>query len=198
MEKAQSFVLHYQPPFLYMRNKNNGFTLIELLVVISIIGLLSSVVLASLNGARIKARDVKRAAEIKQLTTVIQFYVDDNNGTFPSNAGCFPHGWCCLGHGDAGTCWTPSSGYHGSTALDNSLSPKYISKIPDDPLNNTSRLGDAYMYRADVDANGTYATLHWGVENSSPTSQTCAGGTVGYWGAGAGNGGDYYCRLIVR
>ena len=181
-----------------MKNKNKtGFTLIELLVVIAIIGLLSSVVLASLNGARVKARDVNRAAEIKQLATVIQFYVNDNNGIFPSNAGCL-NGWCCLGHGNAGTCWTTASGYHGSTALDNSLSPKYISKIPDDPLNNTSRYGDAYMYRIDNDVNGTYATLHWGVENSSPSSQTCAGGTVGYWGAGAGIGGNYYCMLVVR
>jgi prepilin-type N-terminal cleavage/methylation domain-containing protein len=42
--------------------KNKGFTLIELLVVISILGFLSSIVMASLNQSRIKARE----ATIKQ------------------------------------------------------------------------------------------------------------------------------------
>lgn len=43
-----------------------GFTLIELLVVISIISLLSSIVFASLNSARNKARYARAAAELNQ------------------------------------------------------------------------------------------------------------------------------------
>lgn len=177
--------------------RNFGFTLIELLVVIAIIGVLASVVLASVNSARVKARDARRLADVRQLALVLQFYYDDNNA-FPPTPGCLG-GWCCLGHGDTGTCWTPASGYRGSTALDNLLSPRYIPRIPDDPLNNTSRYGDAYMYNSSYPTTaGTGPVLHWGVEKASPTTQDCAGGDVGNWGAGAGNGGNFYCLLLIR
>ncbi|MBU4142426.1 type II secretion system protein [Patescibacteria group bacterium] len=165
--------------------KNRGFTLIELLVVIAIIGLLATIVMVSLNSARVKARDTKRAAEIKQLALAIQMYYD-NNGSFPPTAGCL-NGWCCLGHGSSGRCW--AGVYWGSDTVDSALSPTYVSKIPDDPLNNTAKYGDAYMYRVDTDT----VMLHWGIETCSPTSAVCDGGTYANWGAGAGNGCNYYC-----
>ena len=61
-----------------------GFTLIELLVVISIIGLLSSVVLASLNSARSKARDARKQVDFKAISTALQLFYD-TNGRMPNN-----------------------------------------------------------------------------------------------------------------
>ncbi|MDR3643009.1 MAG: prepilin-type N-terminal cleavage/methylation domain-containing protein [Candidatus Doudnabacteria bacterium] len=67
-----------------MRNKNqSGFTLIELLVVIAIIGLLASVVLLALNGARAKSRDAKRIADVRQIASAMELFYNDNN-SYPS------------------------------------------------------------------------------------------------------------------
>ncbi len=66
--------------------KNKGFTLIELLVVISIIALLASVVLVSLNSTRQKARDAKRAADMNQMAKALELYFDTNK-SYPVYAG---------------------------------------------------------------------------------------------------------------
>jgi prepilin-type N-terminal cleavage/methylation domain-containing protein len=60
-----------------------GFTLIELLVVVAIIGILSSVVLASLGGARESARDSRRQADLDSIQTAVELYANDK-GDYPS------------------------------------------------------------------------------------------------------------------
>lgn len=65
-----------------MVQPRNGFTLIELLVVIAVIGLLGSIVLASLNSARAKSRDAKRRSDLAQLRTALELYYS-NHGNYP-------------------------------------------------------------------------------------------------------------------
>ena len=64
-------------------NMQRGFTLIELLVVIAIVGILASVVLASLNNARDKGEDSAIMQEMMQLQTAFEL--------LRSDTGLYPH-----------------------------------------------------------------------------------------------------------
>ena len=67
-----------------LNKKTKGFTLIELLVVISIIGVLSTVVITSLNEGRARARDAKREQDIISIQNALELYYVDN-GRYPIN-----------------------------------------------------------------------------------------------------------------
>ena len=102
-----------------MRKLSRGFTLIELLVVIAIIAILASIVLASLNSARVKSRDARRMADLKQVENALELYNNDNQ-SYP-----------------AVTTYSALSSY---------LVPNYISTLPVDPQGASSTY--AYAYQA--------------------------------------------------
>lgn len=113
-----------------------GFTLIELLVVIAIIGILSAVVLVSVNQARGNARDKDRLAQLKQMQAAIEIY-GQTNGRYPP-AGC-----------GRGTQWTGHGSVYGSCDTYISSISDLMNPLPKDPTNSSY----GYLYR--VDASGT-------------------------------------------
>ena len=69
------------------KNKySQSFTLIELLVVIAIIGILSSIVLVSLNSAKAKARDARRISDFRQIQTALEMFYG-TYGRYPQSPG---------------------------------------------------------------------------------------------------------------
>jgi prepilin-type N-terminal cleavage/methylation domain-containing protein len=68
-------------------SKQKGFTLIELLVVIAIIGVLSSVILVSLNRARGKARNAAVKSNLAGIRGNAELFYNENNGFYDNVCG---------------------------------------------------------------------------------------------------------------
>jgi prepilin-type N-terminal cleavage/methylation domain-containing protein len=62
-----------------MNKKLKGFTLIEMLIVITIIALLASLILVGMGGARAKARDARRIADLRSVQNALELYYANNS-----------------------------------------------------------------------------------------------------------------------
>ncbi len=156
---------------LFKNNKNKkysnkGFTLIELLVVVAIIGILSSVVLASLKTAREKARDAQRISDIKQIQNAIEMYYNDN-GFYPK----------ITAHTETDSGCGGSINWCGATgSLKFYLSP-YLSKLP---LRDDAGFYKAYYYESNAGDN--YQTYGFMASLESSSNSSRESGDGGYLG----------------
>jgi len=141
--------------------RSRGFTLIELLVVVAIIGLLSSVVLTSLNTARVKARDARRVADLHSLELAVLLYYDAT-GAYPNSDTTAAGDW--------------------SAAYKTQLAP-YLSQPPKDPLaNNAQRYYASYRmtWAPDTKCNGQYVLWAY-IEQPTSGGNTCGFGPEHYF-----------------
>jgi len=111
--------------------ENKGFTLIELLVVIAIIGVLASIIIASLNNSRKKARDTRRLTDIKQIQLALELYFDANSSAYPVSTAI------CTG--------TPLTTAVENRGLQDLVIKGFIPQIARDP-NSTTAAPICYLY----------------------------------------------------
>lgn len=116
----------------------SGFTLIELLVVIAIIGVLASIVLASLNNARRKSRDARRITDVKQIQLALELYFDGESNTYPASS----------------TTCNSTTNY----GLEVLKTEGYIPQVPRDPLSSGSN--NCYNYA--TTGSSPFTTYHLG------------------------------------
>jgi prepilin-type N-terminal cleavage/methylation domain-containing protein len=139
-----------------------GFTLIELLVVIAIIGILSGIVLVSLGGARAKARDAKRQADIRQIASAQEMVMTDD---------------------DEYMAWTldEATGCITNADIRNKAGTVYLSAFPKDPqsptkcykgINDPATPRTKYCAYAALESGGYFVASHAGVgtKTAAPTT----------------------------
>ena len=103
-----------------IKKRSPGFTLIELLVVIAIIGMLAAIVLVSLGPARQSAKDARRQADVRQISTAMELCFDDpscaGSERYPTNA--------------------VADSPNAIANIDTDSSPCYMCPVPTDPVNS--------------------------------------------------------------
>ncbi len=180
-----------------VHSSSSGFTLIELLVVIAIIGVLSSVVLQSLNSAREKSRNATRLTQIDQINKAFELSATGGTNQLPNS-----RNYACLGL-SVDTSPTCGGTIHPRNTSINALVAANVAGgvIPRDPK-FLSGIGTAYLYNSDIDPTTVSPVNGCAVAGSCPAgaylmwvsegSATCGRGI--FWDA-VGNGSRCVLRI---
>jgi len=133
---------------MHTRRAYGIFSLLELLGVLSIIGILATISFNSYNNARIKARDVRRKADLQTMKVAVASY-NAANGHYPVSV--------IAGFGDYTFATCQGFGAPDWSEIEQSLNP-FIGKLPLDPsgngkcagnepyFNDSAKPGHMYMY----------------------------------------------------
>ncbi len=136
--------------------KNRGFTLIEMLVVLTLLGIVASILLITINPvAQLqKSNDSHRKADLEQLQHALELYYQDKNSYPPSSADFkIMNGASTLSWGSP---WQP-----------------YMATLPKDPF-----LSDIYVYYSPPSAAGQTYYLYASLQRGSKDLQACNKGNA--------------------
>jgi prepilin-type N-terminal cleavage/methylation domain-containing protein len=137
-----------------------GFTLIELLVVIAIIGILSAVVLASLNTARSKGNDAAIKANLNTVGTQAALFLSENGnvyGVYDDGAGA-PK--ACPAVGD-----TADTTVFYNATIENAISGSVLNSAGGASLCMSTNTAYATAVSRPADIAVTTSSTHWCVDS---------------------------------
>jgi prepilin-type N-terminal cleavage/methylation domain-containing protein len=153
----------------------NGFTLIELIVVIAIIGLLASIISASLTDSKRKGENAAILQQVGEYQKAVGLYIINNNNRYPDVGDTLMH---CIGSGNEKCLWAVDEIAVESSGPLTNLEP-YISGLP---FVNTPTLTGVGMYKGLLyqcnDSNCNTANFYW----PEVKSTSCTKGTLHYTG----------------
>ncbi|MEK7515851.1 MAG: type II secretion system protein [Patescibacteria group bacterium] len=144
--------------------KQRGFTLIELLVVIAIIGILSAVVLASLNSARSKGADASIQSNLKTVQIQAELYYSDNSNSYGTQAFGATIAACT------------GAGMFGNTTIKGAMNAAY--SAGGSAAGSVACVANASTYAIAAKLVGTSASSWWCVDSSGASKVVLTGTTA--------------------